>query len=103
MKIRLITLVAFLALPMLAQAADKAATAAATQRDTFLQALGRGATVNSNNQQYQVMQGVRASQSQLQEQPQQTLARVGGGKLIEIKGAFVVFTAAPQGGQALYR
>ncbi len=98
MNIRLIALlIAFTALPTLAQAAGKAVTAAAAQRASLLQTLGRGATVTSNKQQYQILPGARAAQSQSKEQPQQTLARVGGGKLIETKGNFVVFTAAQQG------
>ncbi len=96
MKIRLIALlILFIALQ--AQAADRAATTSTTQRATILNAQSRGATVTSNRQQYQVLPGVRAAQSRKQEKPQQTLARLGGIKLIEAKGAFVVFTTAQQG------
>ena len=97
MNIRLITLlIAFVALPTLAQAAEKSATADVSERATLLKTLNRGATVTSNNQQYQILPDVRAAESLSQEQPQQTLTRHGGSKLIETKGAFVVFTAAPQ-------
>jgi hypothetical protein len=105
MKIRLSALlIAFFALPTLAQAvdrtvtgADRTAMAAAVQRAATLQTLGRGATLTSNNEQYQVLPGARAVQSQAQELPQQAITRVAGGNLIETKGAFVVFTAAQQG------
>jgi hypothetical protein len=98
MNIRLIAvLIAFLALPMLAQAADKAANAAATQRATVLKSQNRGATVTSNKQRYQILPGVRAAKIQPQERPQQTLTRAGGGQMIETKGPYVVFTAAQQG------
>ena len=95
MNIRLSALlIASLALPTLAQAA---ANSAAAQRTALLQAQVRGAAVSSNNEQYQVLPGVRASQSQSKEKPQQTLARVGGSAVVETKGNFVVYTAAPQG------
>lgn len=102
MNIRLNTLlIAFLALPTMTQAAtppaNQRANSAAAQRATILQTQTRGVAVTSNNEQYQVLPGVRASQSQSKEKPQQTLARVGGNKLVETKGAFVVYTAAQQG------
>ena len=98
MNIRMIALlIGFAALPTLAQAADRAATSAAvTERAAVLQTVERGASLSSNNQQYQILTGVRAVKSLAKEQPQQTLTRMGGGKLIETKGAFVVFTAAQQ-------
>lgn len=96
-NIRLIALlIAFIALPTLVQAADKSATADVSERAILLKTLNRGATVTSNNQEYQILPDVRAAESLSQEQPQQTLTRHGGSKLIETKGAFVVFTAAPQ-------
>lgn len=88
-------LIAIVVLPTLAQAANRAATAA-TERATLLKTAGRGSNISSNNQQYQILPGVRAAKSLSQEQPQQTLKRMGGGKLIETKGLFVVFTAAQQ-------
>lgn len=95
MNLRLIALlIAFIALPTRVQAADRPATAAVAERAALLQTLNRGATVNSNNQQYQILPGVRAVESLSQEQPQQTLTRMGGSKLIETKGSFVVFTVA---------
>lgn len=90
-------LIALIALPTLVQAADQSATAAVTERAIILQTAGRGQALTSNNQQYQVLPGARAVKSLAQEAPQQTLARAGGGKLIETKGSFVVFTAASQG------
>ena len=97
MNLRLIALlIAFLALPALVQAADKSATTDVSERATLLKTLSRGATVTSNKQKYQILPDVRAAESLPQEQPQQTLTRHGGSKLIETKGAFVVFTAAPQ-------
>ena len=98
MKLRLITtlLIALIALPALVQAADKSETTAVTERAALLQTAGRGQAVTSNSQQYQILPGARAVESLAQEQPQQTLARAGGGKLIETKGAFVVFAAAQQ-------
>lgn len=103
MKNRLIAsmLMILLAVPLAAQAADKAATAALGQRATLMQTLGRGAPMTSNNEQYQVLSGARAARSKSQELPQQTLSRYGGGQLIETKGAFVVFTAAQQGGASV--
>lgn len=100
MNIRLIAfLMAFIALPTLARPVDNAAnTTLAADRTAALQTLKRGATVTvtSNSQQYQILPGVRAAESLAQEQPQQTLTRMGGGRMIETKGSFVVFTAAPQ-------
>lgn len=98
MNIRLITcLTTFIMLLPAAQAADRAAImAASSERAALLQAAGRGATISSNNQQYQILSGVRASESKAKEQPQQTLSRMGGGKLVETKGGFVVFTELPQ-------
>jgi len=94
MNLRLITLlVAFLALPASSQAADEPAAAALAARAAVLQTVARGATVTSNQQQYQVLAGARAVESQQQEQPQDAITRAGGGKLIETKGAFVVFAA----------
>ena len=97
MNIRVIALlIGFAAMPTLASAADRAATAAATERAAVLQTVGRGASLTSNHQQYQILTGVRAVKRMAKEQPQQTLTRMGGGKLIETKGSFVVFTAASQ-------
>ena len=97
MNIRIIALlIGFAALPTLAQAADRAARPADTERAAVLQKLSRGASLTSNGQEYQLLPGVRAAKSQPREQPQQTLTRMGGGKLIESKGSFVVFTEAQQ-------
>jgi hypothetical protein len=52
--------------------------------------------VTSNNQEYQILPGVRAVERLDHEQPQQALARMGGGKLLETKGSFVVFSAVEQ-------
>lgn len=97
-------LIVFFSLPSMAQSADRsaivvdrAAVAAANQRAATLQALGRGATLSSNNEQYQVLSGARAVQSQPQDTQQQAVARAGGNQMIESKGSFVVYTAAPQG------
>jgi hypothetical protein len=96
MKIRFIAmLILFISLPTLA--ADRKTATASTQRATILKMQSRGATVSCNQQQYQILPGVRAAQSRKKEKPQQTLARMGGSKLIEAKGAYVVYTAAPQG------
>lgn len=97
MNIRMIVLLmAFVALPTLVQAADPAETAALTaERAARLQKLGPvGQTITSNSQQYQILPGVRATQSMANEQPQQTLTRMGGSNLVETKGAYVVFTAS---------
>ena len=83
-------LIVFLVLPTLGQAADKSATADVSERATLLKTLSRGVTVTSNKQKYQILPEVRAAESLSQEQPQQTLTRHGGSKLIETKGAFVV-------------
>lgn len=88
-------LIAIFVLPMQVQAADRAATI--SQRATLLSSQARGAVLNSNNEQYRLLPGVRASQGKSKEKPQQTLSRVGGGSVIETKGDYVVFTAAPQG------
>lgn len=60
------------------------------------QSLNRGQALTSNKEQYQVLPGARAVERLAQEQPQQALARVGGGNLIATKGNFVVFTTAQQ-------
>ena len=98
MNIRVIALlIAFLAVPTLAQAADKATvSAAATERATLLQTAGSGSNITSNKQQYQILSGVRAAEIKTDEQPQQALTRMGGGKLLETKGSFIVFSAAQQ-------
>jgi hypothetical protein len=96
MKIRASAfLIAFIALTTLAQAAEKTAATASvmSERATLLQAAGSGAAITSNSQQYQILSGVRAAEIQTNEQPQQALTRMGGGKLIETKGSFVVFSA----------
>lgn len=103
MNIRIIALmITLIALPKLAQAADRniadrhEVSAAVAERATLMQTLSRGSTVTSNNQEYQILPGVRAVESRSNEQPQQTLTRMGGGKLIETKGPFVVFSAPDQ-------
>ena len=98
MNIRIVALlIAFIALPTEVLAGDRAVTAAATERAAILKTVGRGSGITSNNQQYQILPGVRAAESRSNEQPQQTLMRIGGDKLIETKGSFVVFTAARKG------
>lgn len=72
----------------------------ATQNAPLLLAQPRGVAVLSNNEQYQLLPGVRATTSKASEQPQQTLSRVGGNAVIETKGNFVVYTAAAQGASA---
>lgn len=106
MNIRVFALLmAFIALPLLAQAGEKhlagkkGASTAVAERAALLQTLGRGSTVTSNNQEYQILPEVRAVESRPNEQSQQTLTRMGGGKLIETKGTFVLF-AAPKQSQA---
>lgn len=110
MMIRLCALlVACFSLPTLAQSADRSAivadravvAAAADQRTATLQAAGRGASLTSNAQEYQVLPGARAVQSQPQETQQQAVARVGGGQAIESKGNFVVYSAPQQGGASV--
>ena len=102
MNIRIIALlVALIALPTLAQTADKYPSdkkiaTEVTERAALLQTLGRGSNVISNSQEYQILPGVRAAEIISHEQPQQTLTRMGGGKLIETKGSFVIFSAAEQ-------
>ena len=83
---------------ILTHAADNkgAETAAVAERAALLQTVGRGSNITSNNQQYQILTGVRAVESLPQEEPQQTLTRMGGGKLIETNGTFVVFTVDQQ-------
>jgi hypothetical protein len=89
-------LIALIALPIQVLAADKTASATVAAQSAILQTAVKGSSMTSNKQQYQVLPGMRAAQIQAQEQPQQTLSRIGGGKLVETKGAFVVFTAAAQ-------
>lgn len=96
MRIRVsVLLIVFIALTTLAQAADKIVTTASvtSERATLLQAAGIGLSITSNSQQYQILPGVRAAEIKSNEQPQQALTRMGGDKLIETKGSFVVFTA----------
>lgn len=102
MKIRLITLL-ILIVSFPAQATDRTVATASNPRASILNTQVRGAVVISNQQEYQVLPGVRAVQSRKQEKPQQTLERVGGRKLIETKGAFVVFTSAQKGVNSLAR
>jgi hypothetical protein len=94
----LVLLIACVALPTLVQAADPAETATLkANRTALLQKLGPvGSTITSNNQQYQILPWVRATISLPDERPEQALTRVGGSKLIETKGAFVVFSTAQQ-------
>jgi hypothetical protein len=102
MNIRYIALlIALIALPTLAQTVDKYPsgkniTTQATERAALLQTLNRGSSVISNSQEYQILPGVRAAEIIAHEQPQQALSRMGGGKLIETKGSFVIFFAAEQ-------
>lgn len=93
-------LMALVLLTSMANAGDKAAGVAANaERAQLLQTVARGASISSNNQQYQMLSGVRAAQSNPAEKQQHTLSRMGGGKLIETKGSFVIFSA-PQQSQA---
>lgn len=97
MNLRIIALlIAFVVLQTQALAADRKSASAVSGRAVLLKTAVRGANISSNKQQYQILPGVRATESLSQEQPQQTLTRMGGGKLIETKGSFVVFTAAQQ-------
>lgn len=102
MKVRIIALlIGLIVMPTLAQASDKNTAnkkpaTAVSERAALMQTLSRGSTVTSNNQEYQILPGVRAVESLSDEQPQQTLTRMGGGKLIETKGPFVVFSAPEQ-------
>jgi len=95
MNIRLITLlIALITLPALAQAAGK--SAAVANKATVMQNSKNSTSITSNQQQYQLLTDVRAAEKLGGEQPQQTVARASGGKLVETKGSFVIFTAAPQ-------
>ena len=76
------------------EAADKNNSPRAEARSLSLQALARGQSITSNKQQYQILDGVRAAESLSKEVPQQTLTRMGGSKMLETKGRFVVFTTA---------
>lgn len=102
MNIRNIALlVALISLPTLAQTAgkfpsDKKISTEVTERAALLQTLNRGSSVISNSQEYQILPGVRAAEIISHELPQQALSRMGGGKLIETKGSFVIFSAAEQ-------
>jgi len=102
MKVRIISFViALIVMQTMAQAADKNSAnikpaSAVSERAALMQTLSRGSRVTSNNQEYQILTGVRAVESLSDEQPQQTLTRMGGGKLIETKGPFVVFSAPEQ-------
>lgn len=98
MNIRIVTLlIALLSLPALAYAGGKGVpAAAASERAALMQTLERGLSITSNKQEYQVLPGVRAAKKHAQEQPQQTIARMGGSQLVETKGLFVLYTAAPQ-------
>ena len=103
MNIRIVVLlITCIALPTLTQAADKnaaqdkAAAAAVSERAALLQTKKRGSTITSNSQKYQILAGVRAVESLSHEQSEQTLSRMGGGKLLEKKGSFVIFSAAEQ-------
>lgn len=95
MNIRIITLlIALIALPTLALAAGR--DAAVADRAKLLQTAGTGSNITSNNQQYQILAGVRAAEIKTDEKPNQALTRMGGGKLIETKGSFIVFSAGQQ-------
>ena len=98
MNIRVVVLLLAIAVqPALAREADKNAEATIAARAALLQTAGRGSNITSNNQQYQILTDVRAVEKNSQEEPQQTLTRMGGGKLIETNGdySFVGCTVAP--------
>ena len=98
MNVRVVVLLLAIAVqPALAREVDKNAEAAAAVRTTLLQSAGRGSNITSNNQQYQILMDVRAVEKNSQEEPEQTLARMGGGKLIETNGDLVVFAAVQEG------
>lgn len=106
MKIRFgLLLISFFSLPSLAQSADRSAivadraavASAAAERSAALQAAGRGATLTSNSQEYQILPRVRAAESRPQDTQQQAVTRAGGSQLIESKGNFVVYVASTQG------
>ena len=102
MNIRIVALLlTLISLPALAQTTDKfpldkKIATEVTERAALLQTLGRGSSVISNSQEYQILPGVRAAEINSHEQPQQALTRMGGGKLIETKGSFLIFSAAEQ-------
>lgn len=99
----LVLLIASVTLPALVQAADPAETAKLkAERTARLQKMGPvGSAITSNNQQYQILPGVRATISLPNEPPQQVLTRMGGSNLIETKGALVVFSTTKQIGSRL--
>ena len=103
MNIPIITLLmACIVFPTLSLAADKKVpTAAITERAALLQTLARGSNISSNNQQYEMLLGVRAAEISPNELPQQAITRMGGGQLVESKGSFVLFTSTQQSAASL--
>ena len=95
MKMRFMILqLVFIVMPALVQAAEEAVVATVTERAEHLRKLGPvGSNITSNKQQYQILSGVRAAELQTDEQPQQALTRMGGDKMIETKGTFILFSA----------
>lgn len=97
MNIRNITLLIVLLSALVTSTwAQTTSNAAATQRAAIMKTLSRGASLSVGKEKYQVLPGAQAAKSLNQEQPQQTLTRAGGDKLIETKGSFVVFTVSPK-------
>jgi hypothetical protein len=91
-------LIVFVSLSFRTQAADEVTTAATAARSNALSTVAHGATITSNNQQYEMLQDVFAAKGMSRELPQDTLSRVGGGQLIETKGAYVVYKSTQQTG-----
>jgi len=97
MKIRIVVLlIGLMAFPVLAQQVDRSPDAVALAREAQMKSRARGAKINSNSEEYQVLLSVRAAKRLSHEQPEQTLARMSGNNLIETKGSFVVFDAPQQ-------
>lgn len=87
-------IVAYTFLPAMSQAADRSAiaNAAVAERTAILETAGRGSNITSNKELYQILSGVRAAVIKPGEKPQQALTRMGGGKLVETKGSYIVFS-----------
>jgi len=94
MKIHLLKLLTgLLLLPALTQAANEALVSTMVERSAQLQQLGpTDSYITGNGQHYQILSGTRAAEIKQNELPQTTLARIGGDKLIETKGSFIVYS-----------
>jgi hypothetical protein len=94
----------------LAQEPRKPAKAMAAERAAMLDTLQQGKSLTSGREQYRHLPEVLAVARGAKETPQEAIARIGGGQLLETKGRLVLFRSTQQkaafvdgaGGSAVY-